>query len=239
MKNIGKIHSIQPFGTVDGPGVRIVIFMQGCNLRCGYCHNPDSQCINSGQEFTVNEIFEKIKSFKSYFGKDGGVTVSGGEPLLQAEFVKSIFKLCKEHGINTCLDTSGTVFNENVVELLNYTDYVLLDIKFTNEFDYRKYTTGSYKKVIDFLEFLDNHDIKTRIRQVIVPGLNNNEENISRLKSLKSKFSCVDFIELLPFKKHCKEKYDSLGINFSFDIFVECSDEIINDLYDIMKKEES
>ena len=125
----GKIHSFQSLGTVDGPGVRYVVFMQGCNLRCDCCHNPDTWAFDGGNEYNVAQVFNNVCRYKEYFGKDGGITVSGGEPLLQAPFVKELFALCKESGINTCLDTSGSVINNSVISLLDYTDRVLLDIK--------------------------------------------------------------------------------------------------------------
>ena len=129
----GFIHSIQSLGTVDGPGVRFVLFMQGCPLRCGCCHTPDTWEMNRGTEYTPMEIVTKAIRYQSYFGKDGGVTVSGGEPLLQADFVREVFRLCHENGINTCLDTSGCIFNDGAKALLNVTDRVLLDIKCTSD----------------------------------------------------------------------------------------------------------
>ncbi|MBR5241599.1 MAG: 4Fe-4S cluster-binding domain-containing protein, partial [Clostridia bacterium] len=121
----GRVHSIQTLGTLDGPGVRFVIFMQGCNLRCGCCHNPDTWSFEGGKIYTAEELLKKIMNYRTYFGKDGGVTVSGGEPLLQAEFIKELFILCHDNGINTCLDTSGSILNDGVKELLAHTDRVL------------------------------------------------------------------------------------------------------------------
>jgi pyruvate formate lyase activating enzyme len=135
----GKIHSFQSLGTVDGPGIRTVLFMQGCPLRCVCCHNPDTWDFSGGEEFTADEITAKVMRYKSYFGKDGGITVSGGEPLMQAKFVTELFVKMHENGINTCLDTSGCVLNENVKELLSHTDLILLDYKYTNKEDYEKY----------------------------------------------------------------------------------------------------
>ena len=135
----GHINSIQSLGTVDGPGIRFVVFMQGCNLRCGCCHNPDTWELFEGKTYRPSEILKKAERYKSYFGEIGGITLSGGEPLLQADFVTELFRLCQENGINTCLDTSGSIFDDSAKEVLKYTDRVLLDIKYTNEEMYLKH----------------------------------------------------------------------------------------------------
>ena len=213
----GNIHSIQTLGTLDGPGVRFVIFMQGCNLRCGCCHNPDTWECGIGTNYTALELVEKIERYRTYFGKDGGVTVSGGEPLLQAKFIAELFRECKGRGINTCLDTSGDMLNDDVKELLTVTDRVLLDVKYYNEELYQKFVGCSIIKPLKFLEYLDKENIRTTIRQVIIPTLNDNGDNIDFLNSLIASHKCIDKIELLPFKKICKVKYDKMGLEFSFD----------------------
>ena len=213
----GKIHSFQSLGTVDGPGVRFVVFMQGCNLRCGCCHNPDTWNIYGGKTYSASEVVNKAKRYKEYFGENGGITLSGGEPLLQPEFAKEVFALCKENDINTCLDTSGSVINDSVLALLDYTDRVLLDIKYTENALYEKHVGCSLDKVLEFLKVLNEKNIPTTIRQVIIPTLNDSKENILRLKELTSPYACVDKIELLPFKKICAVKYENLGISFPFE----------------------
>ena len=213
---LGKIHSFQSLGTVDGPGVRFVVFMQGCNLRCFCCHNPDTWDINDGNLFSVEQVFEKVKRFKEYFGDKGGITVSGGEPLLQPDFVKELFILCNQNKINTCLDTSGSVISGKVLELLDYTDRVLLDIKYTNNESYEKFVGCSLDKVLEFLGVLNQKKIKTTVRQVIIPTINDNKQNILRLKEIVKNYPCVDKIELLPFKKICAVKYDELNVPFPF-----------------------
>lgn len=232
---IGKINSICSLGTVDGPGIRYVIFLQGCNLRCGYCHNPETWNNCEGNDVTTEELINKIIKYKSYFKDNGGVTVSGGEPLLQAKFVTDLFKKCHENGINTCLDTSGNIFNEDVKELLNHTDLVLLDVKFTNEEDYLEYTLGSYNKVINFLSYLDSNNNKVILRQVIVPTLNDSNDNILKLKELANTYKCVSNIELLPFKKICQSKYDNLNINFKFNIYDTPSKDLMDKLNKYLK----
>ncbi len=211
---LGKVHSIQSLGTVDGPGVRFVVFMQGCNLRCGICHNPDTHSLCDGTPYSANTLFERAVRCREYFGSEGGITVSGGEPLLQADFCKELFTLCKEAGINTCLDTSGSLYNDSIHRLLEKTDRVLLDIKYTSDEDYRKYVGCSIAPVLNFLEILEDLKIKTTARQVIVPTLNDTATSIDKLLKIVDKKSCVDKIELLPFKKICKVKYDALGQNF-------------------------
>ena len=212
----GIVHSIQSLGTVDGPGVRFVVFLKGCNLRCKCCHNPDTWERQGGKEYTAKEIIDKAKRFKEYFGSEGGITLSGGEPLLQSGFVTEVFAKAQKEGINTCLDTSGSVINEKTDELLKVTDRILLDIKYTNEEQYKENVGCSLSSVLEFLRLADKKKIPVTIRQVIIPSVNDNEENILKLKNLKEEYSCIDKIELLPFKKICQMKYDSLNIPFPF-----------------------
>lgn len=214
-----RVHSIQSLGTLDGPGVRFVIFMQGCNLRCGCCHNPDTWDCMEGTEYTVNALIEKAVRFREYFGHDGGITASGGEPLLQAEFLHMLFDECHRQGINTCLDTSGSLINEHVRALLGVTDRVLLDIKYTTDEKYRRYVGCGMEKPLEFLSLLEQKKIPTTVRQVTIPSLNDTEEDIAELKKICLKYPCIDKIELLPFKKICKVKYEHLGIPFPFDKF--------------------
>ena len=212
---IGKIHSIQSLGTVDGPGIRYVVFLKGCNLRCSCCHNPDT----FQGEFivmTADEIIEKAKRYKEYFKKEGGITLSGGEPLLQSEFCQKIFEKAKEENINTCLDTSGSILNDSVKNLLSVTDCVLLDIKYTNNEDYIKYAGCTLDAVLEFLKFLNKNNIKTILRQVVIPTKNAFLENFEKLKQIKEAHKCVEKIELLPFKKICQVKYDNLKMVFPF-----------------------
>ena len=226
----GRIHSIQSLGTVDGPGVRGVVFMQGCPLRCGYCHNPDTWDREGGEETTAEAVFEKIRRLKPYFKNGGGLTVSGGEPLLQAAFVRELFTLCHEAGIHTCLDTSGCIWNEAAAALLKVTDLVLLDIKMTNDTDYRAHIGCSLEKPLAFLDRLGERGIPAWIRQVIVPGVNDDEENILRLKALLAGRDNVQRVQLLPFKKICASKYENLGIPFPFDRYPHCPPDTIERL---------
>lgn len=211
----GRVHSIQSLAATDGPGVRFAVFLQGCNLRCGCCHNPDTWNISGGTEYTPLEIVSKAIRYKEYFGSDGGLTISGGEPLLQPDFVREVFRLCHENGINTCLDTSGSVFGESIREALKEADRVLLDIKYTTDELYKEHVGCELRKPLEFLDYLEEQHIPVTVRQVIIPTLNDNEENILKLKGICKNHPCVDKIELLPFRKMCKVKYDNLGMHFA------------------------
>lgn len=208
----GNISSFQSMGTLDGPGVRFVAFTQGCPLRCACCHNPETWSVNGGTVYTAEQVVNRALKYKEYFGETGGITISGGEPLLQPEFTAEIFKLCRENGINTCLDTSGCIGGAD--EVLKFTDYCLLDIKYTTDEQYKKYVGCSLAQPLDFLKQLNDRNIPTRIRQVIIKGLNDTPESIKRLKELVSPFKCVSEIELLPFRKLCVSKYEKLGLDF-------------------------
>lgn len=226
----GRIHSIQTLGTLDGPGIRYVVFLQGCPLRCSCCHNPDTWPLEGGTERTAAELMEEILRYRSYFGREGGVTVSGGEALLQPEFTAELFALCRAEGIGTCLDTSGCSVSEAVKELLSLTDLVLLDIKYTTEEEYRRYVRGSYGRTLEFLELLQEKGIQTWLRQVIIPGLNDTEENLGRLARIAASHPCVKRTELLPFRKLCTTKYESLGIEFPFRDYPEADKKTIDRL---------
>ena len=212
----GRVHSIQSLGTLDGPGVRFVIFTQGCPLRCGCCHNPDTWETDGGTLYEPQELVRRALRFREYFGDAGGVTVSGGEPLLQTAFVRELFTLCHDEGINTCLDTSGCIFSDAVKDVLSVTDRVLLDLKYTADALYREYVGCGIDAPMSFLAYLNEQKIPTTLRQVIIPTLNDNEENVRALKQIADAHPCVDKIELLPFRKICQVKYDKMGKIFRF-----------------------
>ena len=233
---LGRVNSIQSLGTVDGPGIRYVVFLQGCNLRCGCCHNPDTWDINGGDVYDAQDIAQKAQRYKSYFGQYGGITISGGEPLLQADFVKAVFSECHLLGINTCLDTSGCILNQNIKDMLEVTDRVLLDIKYTDEKLYREFVGGSLQSTMEFLDYLESVNIPVVIRQVIIPGLNDDEDSVTKLRQLVSRYRNVEKVELLPFKKICKSKYDNLNIPFRFESFDTPSAETMEKLNNIINK---
>ena len=213
----GRIHSFQSLGAVDGPGIRYVVFFQGCPLRCSCCHNPDTWDFSGGNEYTAEEIISRLERFKSYFGEDGGITASGGEPLCQAEFVRELFLMCHKKGINTCLDTSGCILDDKVKALLDVTDRVLLDIKYTDGESYKQHVGMPYANALEFLSYLNEKGIPTTLRQVIIPDINDSLESIDRFYALCDSHSCVDTVELLPFRKICEMKYEKLGIPFPFE----------------------
>ncbi len=210
----GRIHSFQSLGTVDGPGVRCVVFMQGCPLRCICCHNPDTWEFSGGEEVECGALVKKILRFDSYIAEKGGVTVSGGEPLMQAKFVTELFMKLRQAGIHTALDTSGCIFNNDVARLLEYTDLVLLDHKYADKVAYRENTGADMEAVERFLRELDDRNISTWLRRVIIPGKSDDEASVKKLNELALGFPCVKKIELLPFRKLCIEKYEALGIPF-------------------------
>ena len=234
---MGKIHSIQTLGATDGPGVRFTVFVQGCPLRCACCHNPDTWDMNSGTEVSADEIVKKAERYKEYFGAVGGVTVSGGEPLMQAQFVTEIFNLCHEKGINTCLDTSGCILNDDVKALLNVTDLVMLDIKYITDEKYKKYVGCSLSAATEFLDYLEFIEKPYYIRQVIIPELNDKEDDIAELKALLKNKKHLKKVELLPFKKLCQVKYDDLGLEFPLKSTPEPSSQKMQQLYEKIPKE--
>ena len=227
----GRIHSLQSLGTVDGPGVRCVVFVQGCPLRCICCHNPDTWDFSGGEEIETDELCRRILRFKTYFGKNGGVTVSGGEPLMQAKFVEELFRKLKEQGIHTALDTSGCILNDDVQKLLDVTDLVLLDHKYPTEEGYFANTRAHLADVEAFLEELDRRIIPTWLRRVIIPGFTDSEKSVRSLNETARSFRCVEKIELLPFRNLCREKYEALKIPFPLADTVPPTKEKIDGLY--------
>lgn len=226
----GRIHSFQSLGTVDGPGVRFVVFMQGCNLRCAYCHNPDTWSLTAGAKFSLQTVLERIRRVRPYFGEYGGVTVSGGEPLLQWEFVAALFKNLHEEGIHTALDTSGTGNLKGANEVLKYTDMVLCDLKFPTAEEYYCYCRADMNKVVSFMKLTEKMQIPLWVRHVIVPGLNDNPAQLQKIVKIANQFSNLQKLELLPFRKICSSKYEDLKIPFAFQDYQECPDSKIDEL---------
>ena len=241
----GRIHSFQSLGAVDGPGLRFVVFLQGCPMRCMYCHNPDTWLPAGGTEYTVREVVQKILRYRTYFGKEGGVTVSGGEALLQAEFVTELFRALKAEGIHTCLDTSGvlrsgsgddlqdddsTVVEQTLSDLLSVTDLVICDIKFTTEKDYLAHAGGSLSSVLSFLSLTQTAGVSLWVRHVVVPGFTDSEEEVRAMVNLARQYNNLKRIELLPFRKLCVTKYEQLGIPFRCADIPECDEATISRL---------
>lgn len=207
-------------GTVDGPGIRFVVFMQGCPMRCQYCHNPDTWEIGKGQQKTVKEIIDKYNRYRAYL-KDGGITVTGGEPLLQIDFVIELFEEAGRQGIHTCLDTSGVGFSrknkdmlEKIDRLLNVTNLVMLDIKHMNEEGHRKLTGHSNENILDFARYLQEKQVDTWIRHVVVPNITYHTEELLELGRFIGTLDNVKAIDILPYHTMGKEKYKKLGMSY-------------------------
>lgn len=214
----GRIHSIESFGTVDGPGIRFVTFLMGCPLRCQFCHNPDTWDINGKcqYEMTPQELCDEAMRYYNYI-KKGGVTVSGGEPLMQTDFVAEYFKLCHAQGLHTALDTSGYFCTERAMRVLDNTDLVLLDIKSMDPELYPRLTGVKQDNNLRFLDILRERSIDTWVRHVVVPGLTDNDEWLQRLGEHVAKYDNVKKIEILPYHTLGTFKYKELGIPYPLD----------------------
>lgn len=217
----GRIHSVESFGAVDGPGLRYVVFTQGCLLRCQYCHNADTWKIGNGKEMTVQEIMDDVLSYLPFFeASGGGITVSGGEPLLQMDFLIELFKECKKHGIHTTIDSSGGPFNrrpnfmEILDELLQYTDLILLDLKHIDSEKHKFITGMTNEHILDFAQYLSEKNIPVWIRHVLVPTLSDFDEDLLRLANFIKTLNNVEKIEVLPYHKLGVYKWESLGLEY-------------------------
>ena len=216
----GYIHSFESFGTVDGPGVRFVVFFQGCPMRCLYCHNPDTWKISDGQQYSAEEVIEKIKRNLPFY-TSGGITASGGEPMMQIDFLIELFELAKENNIHTCLDTSGAIFDsankelmEKIEKLTSLCDLLMLDIKHIDDEEHKKLTHHTNKNILEFAKFLDDRNVKLRIRHVIVPEITNTEEQLARLGKFLRDFKNIEKIEVLPYHTLGKAKYENMGMEY-------------------------
>lgn len=213
----GNIHSIESCGTVDGPGIRFVVFMQGCPMRCKYCHNPDSWSTDKNKIMTVDEILDKYEGVKE-FVKSGGMTVTGGEPLLQVDFVTELFRRSKMRKIHTALDTSGVLFDKNntdkIDRLLKFTDLVLLDIKHINDEEHKKLTGHSNKSILDFAKYLSDKKVPVWIRHVVVPGITDDENSLSDLGRFLAGLNNIKALDILPYHNMAISKYENLGMDY-------------------------
>ena len=210
----GNISSFDTMGLVDGPGIRFVVFLQGCQLRCKYCHNPETWNIGEKKiELTSKELVDKVLKYKNYYGKDGGVTFSGGEPLLQPDFLIECLKLCKKNDIHSCLDTAGHGIGKEE-EILKLVDLVILDIKATNNSLFKDLTGQNMDKTQKFLDLCKKLNKKLWIRQVIVPGINDTEDSVLSLKEFLRNYNNIEKIELLPYKTIGVHKYSDLKIPY-------------------------
>lgn len=218
LRYYAKVHSVESFGTVDGPGIRFVLFLQGCHLQCKYCHNRDTWDMKGGSYKSLDEIFNKIMNYKNYICPNGGVTITGGEPLLQAKFVFELFTKLKKQNIHTCIDTSGMVaLTEDIKKVLSFTDLVLLDIKHINSKKCKELVGSSNKLELDFAKYLSDNTIPIWIRQVLIPGYTDDEQDLLKLKDFIASLKTVQKVELLPYHDMGKFKWKKLGIKYDLE----------------------
>lgn len=242
---LGRVHSVESFGSADGPGVRYIVFLKGCNMRCKYCHNPDTWAKygeNDGTKLmTPQEVLKTAMRYKAYWKQTGGITVSGGEALLQIDFVTELFKLAKEKGVNTCLDTSGNPFNKEEPffgkfnELMKYTDLFMLDIKHIDDEEHKKLTGQTNQNILDMAQYLSENGKKMWIRHVLVPGINTDEKYLKQLRAFIDTLKTVDRVEVLPYHTLGVFKWKELGIPYQLEGVepptkeqIECAKRILN-----------
>ena len=237
----GAIHSIESFGSVDGPGVRYVIFVKGCNMRCQFCHNPDTWTTKDADWQTADEVLKKALRYKNYWGEKGGITVSGGEPLLQIDFLIELFRKAKKNGVHTTLDTSGNPFTREEPyfskfnELMKYTDLFMLDIKHIDDEEHKKLTGQTNKNILDMAQYLSKNDKKMWIRHVLVPGITTDERYLKQLREFIDTLKTVDRVEVLPYHTLGVFKWKELGIPYQLEGVeppteeqIECAKRILN-----------
>lgn len=216
----GRIHSIESFGTVDGPGVRFVVFFQGCPMRCLYCHNPDTWMPDGGIKITSEELLEEYRRNQTFY-RNGGITATGGEPLLQLSFLTELFRKAKDEGIHTCLDTSGIVYrksrDEEFQKLFSCLDLVLLDFKHSTEEEHQKLTGQSQKHILEFADALEKAGIPMVVRHVVVPGITDGEDHLKRLGHLIGRYRNLKGLEVLPYHTMGKVKYEKLGMTYPLE----------------------
>lgn len=233
----GIIHSTETFGTVDGPGIRYIVFMQGCPLKCKYCHNRDTWNIKLGKECTIEELINDMKRYQNYYKfSGGGLTISGGEPTLQAEFVTELLKTAKSEGFHTCLDTSGFVDIEKIIPMLEYTDLVLLDIKHIDEKKCIELTGQSNKKALLLAQYLADKNIPTWIRQVLVPGITDDEDDLNKLGMFLSQLKNVELVEVLPYHTMGIHKWENMGVEYELKGIPDATWKETNRAVKILKK---
>lgn len=218
LKSYAKVHSIESFGTVDGPGIRFVLFLQGCHLQCKYCHNRDTWDVNGGEFKSLDDIFDKIMRYKNYIYPNGGVTMTGGEPLLQSKFIFELFKKLKKEGIHTCVDTSGSLpLTDDIKNVLSVTDLVLLDIKHIDDDKCKELVGVSNKLELDFARYLSDNNIPIWIRQVLVPGYTDDENDLLKLKDFLNILKTVEKVEILPYHNMGEFKWKKLGFSYPLE----------------------
>lgn len=243
----GRIHSVESFGTVDGPGIRYVLFMQGCPLRCLYCHNPDTWDLSGGREITVQEVLSEYNKNRDFYAK-GGITVTGGEPLLQVDFLTELFKAAKSENIHTCIDTSGITFNpestDKIDNLLQYTDLVMLDIKHIDNDEHTKLTGKSNKNILQFAKHLEKLKKPVWVRHIIVENITDNPEHLKELGRFIGSLKNLAALDVLPYHTMGVNKYKELNIPYALEGVpalplkeaVKAKQHILNGIYEVKKR---
>lgn len=235
----GNVHHVETFGAFDGPGIRYVLFLQGCPFQCQYCHNRDSWSLKENKMMTADQVLSDFEKY-SHFYRKGGLTVSGGEPLLQIHFLIELFRKAKERNIHTCLDTSGGTYHikndDLIIELMKYTDLILLDIKHINESKHLTLTKSSNQQVLAFAKLLDQLDKKVIIRHVLVPTITDDEEDLKNLRRFIDGLSNVVGIEVLPYHRSGIHKWKELGFKYELEHIQEPTKEMVTRAEDILKK---
>ena len=240
----GRINQLESFGTVDGPGIRFVVFFQGCPLRCQFCHNPDTWSpniegvTNNGKgagEFTPEELLQEVLRYKNFI-RTGGVTATGGEPLMQADFLRDFFRLCKEQGIHTCLDTSGAIYNDKALAVMDYTDLVMLDLKTLDDELHKSYTGATRENNHRWMEHLQKIGKPTWIRHVVVPTITDNDKRLQAVIDYISQYSCVERVELLGYHIMGAAKYQNMGIPYPLEGIPPLRPERLNEIREMFRQ---
>ena len=217
---VGRVHSVESFGTVDGPGIRLVVFLQGCPMRCLYCHNPDTWELSGGREMSADEIIAQFLKNRSFY-KDGGITVTGGEPLMQLDFLLELFAKAKEHEIHTCIDTSGITFSpetkEKTDKLLSLTDLVMLDIKHIDTTAHKTLTGHGNENILAFAKHLADKNIPVWVRHIVIEGYTDNPEDLLKLGEFLGTLGCLKALDVLPYHTMGVHKYKELGLPYKLD----------------------
>ncbi len=236
----GAVHSVETFGSVDGPGTRFIIFLKGCHMRCRYCHNPDTWKLSTEDMRTADEILDKAERYKEYWGEEGGITVSGGDPLVQIDFVIDLFEKAKARGINTCLDTSAQPFTREepffskFQRLIKVTDTVLFDIKEIDDEKHKWLTGWTNQNILDCARFLSEQGVDMWIRHVLVPGITDNDEDLKKTREFIDGLKTVKKVEILPYHTLGTYKYESLGIPYTLKDVPEPSGDAVKHAKEIL-----
>ncbi|MBE9388095.1 pyruvate formate-lyase-activating protein [Vagococcus salmoninarum] len=237
---VGRIHSTESFGTVDGPGVRFIVFTQGCRMRCEFCHNPDTWKIGGGREVTSDEVLEEALKYRSYWGEKGGITVSGGEPLLQLDFLTDLFKKAKALGIHTTIDTCGKPFSHEepfiseFSELMKYTDMLLFDIKHIDAEGHKQLTKNTNDNILEMAKYLSDIKKPVWIRHVLVPERTDYDEYLIRLNAFIETLENVDKVEILPYHTMGRYKWEELDLEYPLEGIDPPTQERVKNAQDIL-----